>query len=112
MPVCQEILDGEKIVLIQISGRFDYKIAQQFRESYCELSNDGIAYYVDLSNAEYMDSSALGMLLLLREHARCHRGAVYLERPSSQIDAVLKMANFEKLFSINYTSQQLRGMSA
>ena len=94
--------DGKK-VNINIAGRFDYKVSQAFRDSYRQVSaQDEVVYHVDLSDATYMDSSALGMLLLLREHAKCHGGSVFIDQPSKQIDNILKVANFEQLFTINY----------
>ncbi len=105
MSVRREVLDDGKKVQINISGRFDYKLSQEFRDTYRQIpGQEGVAYYVNLSEADYMDSSALGMLLLLREHAKCRGGAVYIERPSEQIDNILKVANFEQLFTINYTA--------
>ncbi len=104
MSVSQEVSKDGKKVHINISGRFDYKVSQEFRDSYRRVpGQDSVSYYVNLSDAVYMDSSALGMLLLLREHAKCRGGAVYIERPSKQIDNILKVANFEQLFTINYT---------
>ncbi|HEB55004.1 MAG TPA: anti-sigma factor antagonist [Gammaproteobacteria bacterium] len=103
MSVCQEVSSDGKKVQISITGRFDYKVSQAFRDSYRHVpSQDGVTYSVDLSGADYMDSSALGMLLLLREHAKSRGGTVYIERPSKQIDSILKVANFEQLFTINY----------
>lgn len=105
MSVSQEVSTDGKKVCITINGRFDYKVSQDFRDSYRQVpGRDGLSYYIDLSDAEYIDSSALGMLLLLREHAKCHEGRVYIERPSKQIDNILKVANFEQLFTINYAS--------
>lgn len=105
MAVSQEISMDGKRVSINITGRFDYKVSQDFRDSYRLVpGQDGVSYHIDLSDANYMDSSALGMLLLLREHAKCHDGKVYIERPSKQIDSILKVANFEQLFTINHTS--------
>ena len=101
MPVSKEISQDGKKIQINVKGRFDYVVSQEFREAYRHSMDDGITYHVDLSNADYMDSSALGMLLLLREHAKGHGGAVYIERPSEQINAILKVANFEQLFTIN-----------
>lgn len=104
MTVLQKISNDGKKVNINIIDRFDYKVSQEFRDSYRKIPEpNGVAYYVDLSEACYMDSSALGMLLLLREHAKCHGGAVFLERPSKQIENILKVANFEQLFDINYS---------
>jgi len=103
MSVSQEVSTDGKKVHINIAGRFDYKVSQDFRDSYRQVpGQEGVSYYIDLSAANYMDSSALGMLLLLREHAKCHRGKVFIERPSKQIDNILKVANFEQLFTIEY----------
>ncbi len=104
MSVSQEVSKDGKEVHISITGRFDYKVSQAFRDSYRRIpGQDCVSYHVDLSDAVYMDSSALGMLLLLREHAKCRGGSVFIERPSKQIDNILKVANFEQLFTINYT---------
>ena len=103
MSVRRELFDDGKKVQINISGRFDYKLSQEFRDTYRQIpGQEGIAYYVNLSEADYMDSSALGMLLLLREHAKCRGGTVYIEKPSEQINNILKVANFEQLFTINH----------
>lgn len=113
MSVRQDVSDDGKKVTINISGRFDYKLSQEFRDTYRQiLGQDGIAYYVNLSDADYMDSSALGMLLLLREHAKCRGGTVFIERPSEQISNILKVANFEQLFTINYSSSMNPGAGA
>jgi anti-anti-sigma factor len=99
------LFDDGKKVQINISGRFDYKLSQEFRDTYRQIpGQEGVAYYVNLSEADYMDSSALGMLLLLREHAKCRGGTVYIEKPSEQINNILKVANFEQLFTINHMS--------
>ena len=105
MSVNQQILNDGMKINISIAGRFDYKVSQDFRNSYRKIpSYQRITYYIDLSNANYMDSSALGMLLLLREHAKSYNGTVVIDRPSFEINTILKVANFEQLFTINYTS--------
>ena len=105
MSVIQEILNDGKKINISITGRFDYKVSQDFRNSYRKIpSYQGITYYIDLSDSNYMDSSALGMLLLLREHAKSYKGIVVIDRPSFEINNILKVANFEQLFTIIYTS--------
>ena len=102
MPVIQEILNDGKIVHINIKGRFDHTLSQDFRNAYRHIpSHEGVAFHVDLRDTEYMDSSALGMMLLLREHAKCRGGSVIIEHPSEPIDKILKVANFEQLFTIN-----------
>ena len=63
--------------------------------------DEGVTFHVDLRNTHYIDSSALGMMLLLREYAKCRGGSVIIDSPSEQIDKLLKVANFEQLFVIN-----------
>ena len=104
MPVKQNISNDGKIMHLSIIGRFDYKITKEFRDSYTRAArHKGVTYYINLNNASYIDSSALGILLLLRECAKHNGGRVIIEQPGEQVNQVLKMANFEKLFTINQT---------
>ncbi|MBT8439247.1 MAG: STAS domain-containing protein [Gammaproteobacteria bacterium] len=105
MSVSQNVSFDGKRVQINISGRFDYKVSKDFRDAYRHIpGREGIAYHVDLKEVDFMDSSALGMLLLLREHAKCRGGDVVIEHPSETIDKILKVANFEQLFEIDYST--------
>ncbi len=102
MSVDQKISNDGMVVQINVKGRFDYRLSQQFRQAYSQIpDNDGITFNVDLSNASYIDSSALGMMLLLREYAKCRGGSVVIQSPADQVDKILKVANFEQLFIIN-----------
>ncbi|MFV9615167.1 MAG: STAS domain-containing protein [Gammaproteobacteria bacterium] len=104
MSVKQNISDDGKIMHLSITGRFDYKITKEFRDSYTRAArHKGVTYYINLNNASYIDSSALGILLLLRECAKHNDGRVIIEQPSEQVSQVLKVANFERLFTINQT---------
>jgi len=104
MSVKQKMSNDVKIMHLSVTGRFDYKITKEFRNSYNKTaSHKGITYYINLNNTSYIDSSALGILLLLRECAKHNAGRVIIEQPSEQVNQVLKVANFEKLFTINQT---------
>ena len=61
---------------------------------------EGAQYIVDLSATEYLDSSALGMLLLLREHAGGESSNIRISKASPEVKKILDVANFEKLFNI------------
>ncbi len=104
MSVKQTMSNDGKIMHISVTGRFDYKITKEFRESYnTAAKHKGVTYYVNLNDTSYIDSSALGILLLLRERAKNNDGRVILEQPGEQVNQTLKVANFEKLFTINQT---------
>ena len=65
MAVSSRVSGDGATVIINISGRFDFSSHQDFRKAYESLSQPNIGYVIDMSNAEYLDSSALGMLLLM-----------------------------------------------
>lgn len=110
MSISQKVSADGKAVMIIIKRRFDYKVSSEFRDAYRHIPGcESIVYHVDLRDVEYMDSSALGMLLLLREHAKCRGGEVIIECPSEPIAKILKVANFEQLFTIDYTSKVYAG---
>ena len=104
MSVRQNISNDGKIMHLSVTGRFDYKITREFRDAYNKAGkHKGLTYYVNLNETSYIDSSALGILLLLRECAKHNGGKVIIEQPGEQVNQVLKVANFEKLFTINQT---------
>ena len=100
MSIQVESANGGADVTIKITEKFDFSLHRKFREAYKDCNASGTKFHVDLSGAEYMDSSALGMLLLLREHAETLAGDVDLLRPSQSVKKVLTVANFDKLFAI------------
>ena len=101
MSVVSEVsLDGKKLT-IAIKGRFDFGSHQAFREAYERFYKVPETYIVDLKDATYMDSSALGMLLLLRDHAGGDDAEVRVTNSNSDVRKILAISNFDKLFDIN-----------
>ncbi|MES9964530.1 MAG: STAS domain-containing protein [Candidatus Sedimenticola sp. 20ELBAFRAG] len=86
-------------VTIHVSGRFDFSCHQDFLQAYTSFPKGEKSYIVDLSETEYMDSSAMGMLLQLREHGDKEAG-VALSNANEGVREVLRIANFDKLFTI------------
>lgn len=91
--------DGKKLT-IHVKGRFDYGKHQEFRESYERWSRDVDSVDVDLKDATYLDSSALGMLLLLRDHAGGDNSNIRVINTNTDVRKILAISNFEKLFDI------------
>lgn len=81
-----------------IKGRFDYACQQAFRDGFSRHPK-GTDFIVDLKDVSYIDSSALGMLLLLRDHAGGDGATIELKGASDFVGSALKMARFERLFS-------------
>ncbi len=86
-------------VTIQVTGRFDFSTHRDFVGAYKEHPKGGKFFVVDLKGADYMDSSAMGMLLQLREYSKKDRD-VRLINGNDGIREILRIANFDKLFTI------------
>ncbi len=99
MKVTSRLQDNGKEVVIEINGRFDFSLQKEFRDAY-QKHDGGLSYRVNLENTEYMDSSALGMLLLLREHAGNVTHRIRLVGANRAVRKILDVANFDKLFAI------------
>lgn len=100
MSVTRHIDESKQQVVIKIDGRFDFAQHKSFRDAYRDIPPGSKTYVVDLSATSYLDSSALGMLLLLREHAGGEVSAVRIQGCGEDVQRVLKIANFEKLFRV------------
>ena len=100
MAVTSEVAEDGATLIISISGRFDFSSHQDFRKAYESVSRPDMGYVIDMAGAEYLDSSALGMLLLMREHAGGDQADIRISNCRPQIKNILKVANFAKLFTV------------
>ncbi len=90
----------EKSLTILIEGRFDFSAHQSFRDSYEKVSPVPSEIIVDMKETSYLDSSALGMLLLLRDHSGGDSSNIYIKQCNDDIRKILTISNFEQLFKI------------
>jgi len=85
---------------IKIGGRFEFGVHNEFRDA-VKLAESGVKkIIVDMSQTEYLDSSALGMLLVLRDKIGGDRNAVLLTGARAEVKKILEIANFDKLFTV------------
>lgn len=88
--------------IINMTGRFDFNVQRDFKEAYDpQLANLSVnVIEVNLAGVDYLDSSALGMLLMLRERASAAGKQLKLCKPGTSVAQILEIANFAKLFTI------------
>jgi anti-anti-sigma factor len=91
--------DGQELTIV-IQGRFDFGAHQEFRDAYERINLSPKRYVVDLKSTTYLDSSALGMLLLLRDHAGGDNAQIRLLNCNPDVRKILAISNFEQLFQI------------
>lgn len=89
------------VLYIKVSGRFDFSVHNQFREAIKLAEGDVKRIMVDLAATEYLDSSALGMLLVLRDKVSGNKEAITIVNARNEVKKILEIANFGKLFTVN-----------
>jgi anti-anti-sigma factor len=95
------ISNSDNAVVATISERFTFPDHSAFRAMTAELIANGAQRVVlNLSGVTFIDSSALGMLLLAREECLKHHKSLALRNPSGQVEQVLLLAKFDLMFSI------------
>lgn len=100
MTISRQISEDNNELIINVEGRFDFSAHQDFRSAYEDLDTPPERYAVDMSNTTYLDSSALGMLLLLRDHAGGDSASIRITNCNDDVRKILVISNFGRLFSI------------
>ena len=91
--------DGKAVIVLQ--GRFDFNAHREFRDAVEQSVKDPARQIVvDLGGVDYIDSSALGMLLMLRDKAKGATKEVQLSNARGSVKQVIDIANFGKLFPL------------
>lgn len=95
-----------RLAHLSISGRFDFKVHRNFKDAYTPLLDNAAVQEIELemSKLNYMDSSALGMLILLNERAIAVKKTVTLLNASGSVAKLLEVANFGRIFTIRNTA--------
>ncbi|ABK45448.1 anti-sigma-factor antagonist [Magnetococcus marinus MC-1] len=88
--------EKDQHLVVVLPARFDFKMADYFREIY--HNHPPRSYHIDFSAVHSMDSAALGMLLLLREHCGGEQARITLKNCHGQLAQLLRIARFEQIF--------------
>ena len=100
MEITSSYQNQGKELIIDVGTKFDFSKVEDFRNAYSEL-NDGVTHIaVDLSRTEYMDSSALGMLLNMQKTLAGKELSYSIENARPQVAKILKISRFDKKFEI------------
>lgn len=86
---------------IRMSGRMTHADYKGFRDILARINQDGPSRIVfDLAKVEFVDSSALGMLLIVRDAAVQHRREVVLRGATGQVLKLIDIGKLRKYFTV------------
>jgi len=86
---------------IALFGNFTFADNQQFKEMMAELDHDPVkAVTLDFAGVEFIDSGALGMLLLFRDRCQSRHINLSLHSAHGQVKKTFLIARFDQLFAM------------
>jgi anti-anti-sigma factor len=102
MAIVTEKSSDNKTLTIKVQGRFDFSMLQSFKNAYESIEPIPESFVIDLKESDYLDSSALGMLLALRDHAGGDDSSnkIKIKNCNSDVKKILVITKLDELFSI------------
>ena len=99
---------NSKLILKINEPRIDMVIARKFRETLTSYIQEGTGQIIilDMSTAEYLDSSALGALVTFMKDVKSAGGKLVLCSVSRNIRTLLKLSRLDSIFTIVETLDQ------
>ncbi len=101
MGITTQMSDDGRELTIRVDGRFDFSAHQSFRDACEEGDSERTRYIIDLSRTDYVDSSALGMLLLLRQRTGGGRDRIRLRGFGPEVGKIFEISHFDQLFEMD-----------
>ena len=90
--------DGREMTIV-LPEKFNFEVHGEFRDTYRNEKNKN-KVILDMNKTTYMDSSALGMLLQLKEHAESCNSKLSIKNVNNNIMQIMQIAHFDKMFKI------------
>lgn len=100
MEIQTSLSEDESTLTLSLFGKFDYTCQQQFQSAYEAVSPKPGKFVLDALELHSLDSSALGMLLLLRNHAGGDDADVSIINAKPDILKLLQTCKFDELFAV------------
>ncbi|MBF0467390.1 MAG: STAS domain-containing protein [Desulfamplus sp.] len=100
MKVQPIVSDDGKTLTLEVWGKLDITLYKSFNDSYKDKVASVSKVIIDFSEVEYVDSSGLGMLLVLRERCGGDEADIDIVNANTSVRKILETTNFQQLFTI------------
>jgi anti-sigma B factor antagonist len=88
------------MVTVELSGDVDIAVKEDLRARLDAAAEQSNTVDIDLSKVQYADSTALGLIIALRNRLRERGGTVRLVAPSDRVRKLLNYAGLDNAFEI------------
>ena len=100
MSVTTRYIEGSKEARIKVEGEFNFDLVMDLRDAYLDPDLTPYKITVDLTECTYMDSAALGAMLIMKSHLGKADGDIVIQVVDPYVLKVLEAAHFEIKFTI------------
>ena len=100
MSVTTKFTEDDSVVVISVTGKFDFSLLNDFRKAY---SDDAVAFkkvVLDMRATTTLDSSALGMLLNMQRHLGKKDGEIRIINCNMAVMKIFRISHFDQKFTI------------
>jgi len=105
MNITQKLSDGH--VLVHMEGRFDFGARKTFKDAMDQAIKDEMPIVLDLEQVSFVDSSALGLLVISHQNFKSKKIPLCLVNPQTYVRQVLDLANIGKMIPIYQTLDEI-----
>lgn len=86
---------------VRMSGRFIFSDHPEFKKILIAIEEENIKeVHIDISALEFVDSAALGLLLLTRDKVKEKSIRLTLLKPTGQVEKMFRISKFFDIFDI------------
>jgi anti-anti-sigma factor len=94
-------------VILRMDGRFDFGARKAFKDAMDQAIKEGRPIVLDLGQVSFVDSSALGLLVISHQNLKNRKIPFCLVNPQTYVRQVLDLANVAKMIPIYQTFDEI-----
>ena len=88
-------------VIVRIEGRFEFGTRHEYKRLIGQIVQEGhLRLVLDLEGVTFLDSSALGLLLLTDQNFKLKKGSFSLVKPTGYVRQVIELANLPRVIPV------------
>lgn len=88
-------------ISVKLTGQFTFSDTQKFKNILELITEDeSKSIILNFADVSFIDSSSMGMLLLLRDECHLRNISLRIVSPQGQVKKIFAISKFDKLFSI------------
>lgn len=100
MSVVANTSDDGNTLIVKISGKFDISLSKTFGDSYENKIHSVSKVVLDMADVQHIDSSGLGMMLMLRERFGEDKEKIEIVNAGSNVAKIFELTGYGRLFNI------------